>query len=53
MELFARFKREGWSQWGNEAAMNGEHVKVHPMYRGNGFHGRRTPAPNLKRNLAG
>ncbi len=36
MELFARFKRKGWSNWGNEANMNGEQIKVHPMYRGNG-----------------
>ncbi|MCL4197310.1 MAG: hypothetical protein KJZ69_07430 [Phycisphaerales bacterium] len=36
IELFARFKRRKWAQWGNEAAMNGEHVIIHPMYRGNG-----------------
>lgn len=38
MELFARFNRKGWSHWGNEAALNGEQIKMHPMYRGNGLH---------------
>jgi hypothetical protein len=42
MELFARFKRKGWSHWGNEAAMNGEQIKMHPMYRGNGLHNGQT-----------
>lgn len=35
IELFARFKRTGWSQWGNEVDLNGEQIKVHPTYRGN------------------
>lgn len=38
MELFARFKRKGWSHWGNEVDLNGEQIKVHPTYRGNGVH---------------
>jgi hypothetical protein len=36
IELFARFKRKNWAAWGNEAAMNGKHINIHPMYRGNG-----------------
>jgi N6-adenosine-specific RNA methylase IME4 len=36
LELFARFRRKGWSRWGNEADLNGAQIKVHPMYRGNG-----------------
>lgn len=39
IELFARFKRKGWSNWGNEASMNGEHIKIHATYRGNGTPG--------------
>jgi N6-adenosine-specific RNA methylase IME4 len=34
LELFARFLRPKWSHWGNEAALNGQQIKVHPMYRG-------------------
>lgn len=37
IELFARFKRRGWAHWGDETALNGEHIKMHPMYRGNGI----------------
>ena len=36
IELFARFPRKGWAAWGDEADLNGEQVKVHPTYRGNG-----------------
>jgi N6-adenosine-specific RNA methylase IME4 len=36
LELFARFQRAAWSHWGNESALNGKHIKVYPMYRGNG-----------------
>jgi N6-adenosine-specific RNA methylase IME4 len=36
IELFARFKRKGWSRWGDEADLNGKQIKVHPTYRGNG-----------------
>jgi N6-adenosine-specific RNA methylase IME4 len=38
IELFARFKRSGWSAWGNETSLNGQNIKIHPMYRGNGTH---------------
>jgi N6-adenosine-specific RNA methylase IME4 len=38
LELFARFQRAKWSNWGNEAALNGQQIKMHPMYRGNGKH---------------
>jgi len=42
VEMFARFTRKGWLHWGDETAMNGEQIKMHPMYRGNGIHnGRR------------
>lgn len=34
LEMFARFWRPEWSQWGDEAALNGQQIKVHPMYRG-------------------
>jgi N6-adenosine-specific RNA methylase IME4 len=37
LELFARFSRPRWSYWGNEADLNGEQIKVHPTYRGNGL----------------
>jgi len=36
LELFARFQRKGWSQWGNEIGLNGKQVNIHPTYRGNG-----------------
>ncbi len=36
IELFARFKRKGWANWGNETNLNGEQIKIHPTYRGNG-----------------
>jgi N6-adenosine-specific RNA methylase IME4 len=35
VELFARFKRTGWSHWGNEVDMNGKQIKVYATYRGN------------------
>jgi N6-adenosine-specific RNA methylase IME4 len=38
IELFARFKRKNWSHWGDEATLNGEQIKMHPMYNGNGIH---------------
>ena len=41
IELFARFNRKGWSHWGDEAYLNGEQIKTHPMYRGNGIHSAR------------
>lgn len=35
LELFARYPREGWHVWGNEADMNIiPRGKQHPMYRG-------------------
>lgn len=36
LEMFARFTRNNWSSWGNESGLNGEQIKIHPMYRGNG-----------------
>jgi N6-adenosine-specific RNA methylase IME4 len=43
MELFARFKRKGWSHWGNEVELNGSQIKMHPTYRGNGIHNGHAP----------
>ena len=36
LEMFARFQRSRWSHWGNESDLNGQQIKLHPMYRGNG-----------------
>ena len=30
LELFARFKRPGWSQWGDQIELNGSHLKKSP-----------------------
>lgn len=34
LELFARFQRAGWSQWGDQIELNGSHLKLHAPYRG-------------------
>jgi N6-adenosine-specific RNA methylase IME4 len=34
LELFARYQRLNWDQWGNEIESNGAHLKEHPQYRG-------------------
>lgn len=36
LELFARFQRRGWSHWGDQVELNGQQIRTHPMYRGNG-----------------
>mgnify|MGYP000271248321 CR=1 FL=1 len=36
IELFARYQRPNWSQWGNEVHLNGEHLPQYPQYNGNG-----------------
>lgn len=32
LEMFARFQRPGWKQWGNEIALNGTQLKRHRAY---------------------
>lgn len=34
IELFARYKRTNWDQWGNELENNGSHLKYYPQYGG-------------------
>ncbi len=34
VELFARFKRPKWDQWGDELELNGSHLKHFPVYDG-------------------
>ncbi len=34
LELFARYQRTGWQQWGDEIAQNGTQIKVYPTYQG-------------------
>jgi len=34
LELFARFKRPGWSQWGDEIEHNGRQLPIYPSYGG-------------------
>jgi N6-adenosine-specific RNA methylase IME4 len=34
LELFARYQRPNWDQWGNEIQYNGEHLKITPQYQG-------------------
>ena len=41
LEMFARFSRAGWSNWGDEADTNGQQIKVFPTYRGNGLRNRK------------
>jgi len=34
LELFARFQRPNWDQWGDELALNGSHLPHYPVYDG-------------------
>lgn len=34
LEMFARFRRAGWDQWGDEIESNGKHLPEYPTYRG-------------------
>jgi len=55
IELFARFKRKGWSNWGNEVELNGSQINIHPTYRGNGLSNGhvRTSRGNTRKRLLG
>ena len=36
LEMFARYKRPNWDQWGNEIEHNGSHLRYYPQYAGGG-----------------
>lgn len=42
MEMFARYRRPGWAQWGDEIESNGSHLPAYRTYRG----------PEAKKNAA-
>lgn len=47
LEMFARFKRTSWHQWGDEIEKNGAQLKFHPQYRGSDEDRHAKPKPIL------